>query len=179
MADYYNQYNQGSNMPNANAAENLNSAYSSAKKMNRQTLFFWLIILVALIFIPQLNIFGDKTTSSLVFSQEGVEITMPDDASTVYTIDFTKVTEIHYYESIDYGTCIEGDTSGKCVYGTWENELFGQYIRCTSNRFDSCLAMCADGTWYVVNYESDNTTAELLEALVREFDSQGITVIHD
>jgi len=158
------------NEPNdrTNIGMSVSESYAHSKRNMSQSLLFLVVIAIAVVLLPQLRIFADKTMDALSFDAEKVVITFPNEEATEYTVYYADIDEIKYLESMDYGTQKDGGVSGKCAYGTWENTELGSYIRCSSTQVTGCIAMHAKDCWYVLNIESDNTTKSLCESITKQ-----------
>ena len=85
-------------------------------------------------------------------------------------ITYEEVTTIEYREELDYGTLIDGVDDGKEKSGQWENDELGQYLLCVNAKVKPCIILHTSEQIMVINYESQQSTQALYDALLEQID---------
>ena len=66
-------------------------------------------------------------------------------------------------DEFDPGTMISGGETRKLYWGTWKNDIWGEYTLCASKKIDNALLVTSsNGELLVLNYENEKTTEALL-----------------
>ena len=86
-------------------------------------------------------------------------------------VDYARVAVIEYRQEMDYGALIDGVDDGKEKSGRWENDEFGQYLLCVNAKVTPCIVLHAAEQTMVVNFESQQSTQALYDALVEQINS--------
>lgn len=120
-----------------------------------------------------LSIFMKPVRSTSCAAQEG-RILVTGRSGYELPVVYEKVTVIEYRGEIDYGTMIDGADDGKEKSGRWENDEFGQYLLCVNAKVEPCIVLHTEEQTMVINYESEQSTRALYDALVEQID----TVLH-
>ena len=87
------------------------------------------------------------------------------------SVDYEKVTAIEYRQEMDYGALIDGVDDGKEKSGRWENDELGQYLLCVNAKVEPCIVLRTAEQTMVVNFESQQSTRALYDALVEQINS--------
>lgn len=122
------------------------------------------------------------TVYYFVHPSEPQGLSFGDEAMTVaaegeppYTIEvrYDDIEDLEQAKDLDLGQCLEGGETKRCRYGLWENDAFGQYRLCVWTGLTQYVVLdTAEGT-VVCNYESDEATGSLYDALVKFLAERG------
>ena len=97
------------------------------------------------------------------FQDDSMTITGPD--KSICTVSYSGIQSIEVVESPDWGTCVDGNSSGSYRWGIWKNDVWGQYTMYTSTTADICILIRTDTQIIALSYESDEVTTGLMESL--------------
>lgn len=86
-------------------------------------------------------------------------------------IVYQEVTRIEYREELDYGSLLDGVGDGKEKSGQWENDEFGQYLLCVNAKVKPCIVLHTAEQTMVINFESQQSTRALYDALVEQINA--------
>lgn len=129
-----------------------------SKKLN----YFLPVIIIVIVGIVSLLRGGGQM--GLDIGDDAMTVTSPDEFS--FTVAFDEIGSMELVELTDPGTMLSGDENSGFSWGTWENEAWGQYSRCTCKKADQAILITTlDDAHMVFSFESDDTTASLLDAL--------------
>lgn len=78
-----------------------------------------------------------------------------------YEIPLDAINELSYVEEAEYP-----EESKSILHGTYSNERWGEYILCVNGKVPACIVMETERGTYVFNYDNENTTKALYEALL-------------
>ena len=121
--------------------------------------FIWLIIIVIAFSI--FSAVRSGTHTYLDLDENTLTVIAPEGFS--YVLDYDDFTGIELIDKFEPGTMVSGGDTRKYQWGTWENEIWGEYTLCVSKRIDNALLIShSDGETLVLNYESNKTTESLL-----------------
>lgn len=124
----------------------------------------WLVIILAAFTIY--SFVSGGTSTYLSFEGDAITVTAPESYS--YAVNYDDIADVTLVDEFDAGTAVSGSENRSYYWGAWENDVWGEYTLCASKKIDNALVItCTDGSRLVVNYESESTTASLLE-LVNE-----------
>lgn len=119
----------------------------------------WIVIVIAAFSI--FSVMRGGTSTYLDFGDEAVTLSAPENYS--YVLNYDDITGLELVDEFDPGTMISGGETRRYRWGTWENDVWGQYTLCSSKRIDCALIVTlTSGETLVLNYESDKTTDALL-----------------
>ena len=122
--------------------------------------FIWLIIVVIAFSI--FSSVRSGTYTYLDLDEDTLTVIAPKGFS--YVVDYDDFTGIELIDEFEPGTMVSGGETRKYQWGTWNNELWGEYTLCVSKRIDNALLIShSDGKTLVLNYESSKTTESLLD----------------
>lgn len=127
------------------------------------------IIFIILIFVAATlyYVLHPSSPSGLSFGDDAMTVTVAGDEPYVLEVPYDGIRDLERASGLDLGRCLEGGDTEKCRYGLWENETFGQYRLCAWAGITEYVVLdTADGT-VVCNYESDEATGSLYDALVK------------
>lgn len=86
-------------------------------------------------------------------------------------VTYEEVTAIEYLKEMDYGNLIDGVDDGKEKSGRWENDELGQYLLCVNAKVKPCIVLRTNEQTLVINYESEQSTRALYDALLEQINS--------
>lgn len=102
------------------------------------------------------------TSTHLDFGEDKLTITAPENYT--YDVEYDEIQNIEFVDEFEPGIMVSGGETRKYQWGTWKNELWGEYTLCVSKQIDNALLIShSDGELLVLNYESDKTTETLLD----------------
>ncbi len=91
--------------------------------------------------------------------------TAGEDESFLLQVPYEDIESLEQRSGLFLGQCLDGAATERCSYGLWENDEFGPYRLCVWAGITEFLVIrTTDGT-VVCNYESDEATGSLCEAL--------------
>lgn len=124
----------------------------------------WLVVILAAFTIYSFASGG--TSTYLSFEGDAITVTAPE--SYTHAVNYDDIADVSLVDEFDAGTAVSGSENRRYYWGTWENNVWGEYTLCASKKIDNALVITTtSGDHLVVNYESESTTASLLE-LVNE-----------
>ena len=132
------------------------------KHTGRNILVAVVILIIAFLIAP----FRNGESVDLNVTGNSLTVSGPEDFS--FTVDVDQIDRIELVELTDMGTAAEDGGETKSLYwGNWENDAWGRYTLCVSKRSDTAILITTvDDRRYVFNYESDETTMEMRQALL-------------
>ena len=81
-----------------------------------------------------------------------------------FTVDYDQVADLELVELTDPGTLLSGGENRSYFWGSWENEAWGAYTLCASQKIDTAIRLTTrDGESLVFNYQDDDTTKSMLQ----------------
>lgn len=120
----------------------------------------WLVVILVAFTI--FSTVRGGTSTYLDFGEEKLTVTAPENYT--YVVDYNDINTIELVNKFDPGTMVSGGETRKYQWGTWKNEVWGEYSLCASKQIDSILLIShSDGELLAVNFESTETTTSLLE----------------
>lgn len=122
-----------------------------------------LVILVIMIVISIVSFLQGENAVGFDWTETRVQVTDPGGA--VYAIAYEDITELELMEHPNYGNCITGGETVSWLYGSWENEIWGQYTLCSSTAPSLCIVMHTAEQVYVLSYESNDITSALYDSI--------------
>ena len=125
------------------------------------TIALWIAVFAAL------SMFMKPVRSTSCVAQEG-RLLVTGRSGYELPVIYEKVTIIEYREEIDFGTLIDGVDDGKEKSGRWKNDEFGQYLLCVNAKVNPCIVLHTEEQTIVINYESQQSTQALYDALVEQ-----------
>lgn len=136
-----------------------------AERQNRywKKNYLWTIAILAVVIVV-----GLFRESGFVVTpgDDALVITMPEGESIV--VPYGDVESVAMEERPDYGECLQGSDSGKTLYGTWKNDLWGEYTLCVGEENEDCVVLAADGKTVVFSGNSDAETEQLYQYLLEQ-----------
>ena len=90
-------------------------------------------------------------------------------------ITYAEMESITFVEQADYGEPVDGLTTGvfaKHMEGTFRSEMFGEYTVCGDPKIVCAIRIQTAENVYVINMESDESTARLYEAMIERVKSE-------
>ena len=131
---------------------------------------FVILILAAVLFY----IFsGGSVGVSLDFGEESLTVSA---SNYDWSIPYDQIESLELAPLPDMGTLIDGVEKRNLCCGTWENEIWGEYILCLNPKIDSCIMITTDnGDIYVLNYENQEATQQLHKMFTELLHSKRLT----
>ena len=124
------------------------------------------LVVVALLLVDMLNtIFHGDSGGKGDISFTDRQITFSDASGGEVVIPYADVISLVLLEAPDYGEPLEGCLRDNLRLGTWESGELGVYIAHTDTGIGNCLCIETVDHTYAINYESDETTALLVDEL--------------
>lgn len=136
------------------------------------------VLIVAIIFVgvTAFSLFRGGKPMELAFNDDEMTITGPDGAPFVVTIPYQDIQSVSESGTLELGIQLEGLDTGRCRFGTWRNDAYGDYTLCASPRISSYIVLeTADGV-VAFNYESADSTHHLYLAFVDLLRDRGVEV---
>lgn len=139
-------------------------------KKNPRLNYFGNIFLVVVV-VAVLSLFMKRSnTISLQVVDNGMTITMA--SGYTETVSWDTLNSVEERETLDLGTLVEGTDTKKEQSGVWENTEFGAYSLCSDATVHCYLVLHTEDGIVVLNYESDESTRSLGEAIVDVLESE-------
>ncbi|MCD7863644.1 MAG: hypothetical protein LUG61_09125 [Lachnospiraceae bacterium] len=133
----------------------------------QKTLLQFLMLIAFILLVSAVTRYIDYggVGGNITFSEAGVQLEIPD--GTVYDFAYSDILDISL-ETMpdDLGTCINGDQARALYCGIWENETWGTCILYLDPTLSSVIVMEIPDQTIVINYESDDTTEGLYQAIL-------------
>ena len=122
-----------------------------------------LFAIVGLVIIVMMcrYLFGEWTDSiSVSFGDASVEFSYGEEES--IAVAYEDITGLTLVTVEDYGTAgIDGIDDGTYAFGEFHNDEYGDYTAVLLFSVSQAILIETEGTVYLFNYESENTTEEL------------------
>lgn len=129
----------------------------NSKKVN------YLLSIIIIIAVLIIALMRGNSNISPNFGDNSLTVYAPKEFS--FSVTYDEISSIALVEFTDPGNMLSGGTNRNCSWGVWENEAWGQYVRCTVQKADTAiLVTTVDNTHLIFSYEDDETTAALLQA---------------
>lgn len=142
-----------------------------AKEHQKRWLLTCLVIILAVVLLPNLSLFRDASQNAMTWSPDKLTVTDPD--GTVTELPFDTVTGVSLVEGVSPGKCISGGVEDRCRYGLWETEALGKCRFLTNITVDSCIILETDNIPWIINFESQENTKALYESVLETLTSGG------
>lgn len=121
--------------------------------------FIFPLLLVAAVLIYSLS--GNSIGIQLDFGEDTLTVSAMDQD---WPIPYNSIASLELVTLPDLGTMTEGTEKRTLQCGTWQNETWGEYSLCVDPRIIQGLVITQnDGSVFLLNYESDESTAALWE----------------
>ena len=123
--------------------------------------------LIFILLIPALVLFyvfsGGSMGISLDFGEDALILSASDHD---WTIPYDQIEALELADLPETGTLLNGAEKRNLCFGTWENDIWGEYTLCIDPRIRRCIVItAADDSHYVLNYESAEATEELMKLI--------------
>ena len=142
------------------------------KRNNNLNLIIMAVIFIGFILYSLIGK-GKGAGAGLRFIDDGLVITDSEGKETVIT--YAEMESITFVEQADYGEPVDGLTTGvfaKHMEGTFRSEMFGEYTVCGDPKIVCAIRIQTAENVYVINMESDESTARLYEAMIERVKSE-------
>jgi hypothetical protein len=130
--------------------------------MKKRKVFIYMIAWIAVVAVLSLGMKPVRNTDCEVFDggllvtgQSGYEL----------SVDFASIEAVEYRAEIDYGNLMEGIDNSKEKSGKWENDELKDYCMCVNAKVESCIILYMSEQTIVINYESEDSTKALYDAI--------------
>jgi hypothetical protein len=134
----------------------------SKKDFNRKRKIALLITLGILLIVTLYSYFNVKNDFSLAANKDSVTLTAPSGTSSI-KVFYKDIQSIEIVEDFEPGTCISGEETSKYAYGTWKNDLLGEYTLMITKEITHCVIVKTMSQTIVFNYEKNKTTDDLAD----------------
>ena len=135
-----------------------------SNKVLKMTLQMLVIVLIFVLINSLYTLYyGKNTSADIAFT--GEQISYHDADETEVVIPYGDILSIELLTAPDYGEPTGGAVVNKTRLGAWHSEQLGDYQTHTSTLVEDCLLIKTADTTYAVNYENNETTAQLLEEI--------------
>lgn len=129
-----------------------------------------LLILVVGVLIYSLS--GNSIGIHPDFGEESLTVSASD---LDWVIPYDQIAAIELTELNDTGMMSEGVNKKNLQCGTWTNDLWGEYTLCVNPKLSQCIVLTQkNGSIFVLNYESDESTAALCDMFTELLESKHI-----
>lgn len=136
----------------------------------KNTIFLLLLAAIVLIYTftgGSIGIYPDFGEDSLTVSASSWD----------WTIPYDQIASLELAQLPDKGTMRDGIDKAKLQCGDWENDTWGSYTLCVVPKVEACIVVTQiDGSIFVMNYESEESTAELYNMFTQLLQSKGISL---
>ena len=102
--------------------------------------------------------FGGSVGISLDFGAEDLTVSVEKQD---WSIPCEQIVSLKLTEAEEFGILPEGSENRTLHYGTYENEVWGQYHLCIDPRIESCIVIETNSGFFVLNYENEESTQQL------------------
>lgn len=123
------------------------------------------VVVILLIVNTLYTIYRGGNASDPMISFTENQISFADASGEEIVIDYSDVVSMELLDSPDYGEPAGGTTENSIRLGTWKSSQLGTYVTHTSTRIENCILIRTSDRTYAINYESEETTALLLDEL--------------
>ena len=128
--------------------------------VSRKDLVFGILIFAIVI---AMSFYDAANKISVKFQETAVDI-----QSKKYSmnIPYDMIVSAELIENAEPGTVVKGFDDMSIRTGTWNNDLWGEYVVCMVPKVDAIAVTLEDGRIFVFNRLDDETTAEVYETLL-------------
>lgn len=130
------------------------------KKLFKSPIGFTLILIIAVILIQSVT-----GRSTLLLDLAGDEIRLLVGEEYALSIPYSAIDSIELLEMPKLEEKISGGETRSARYGVYRIEPWGECEVCVAEDCKLCLMICAQGKPYLINYESEETTENLANAI--------------
>jgi len=123
------------------------------------------VIVILLIVSALYTLYRGGNISDPAISFTESQISFSDASGEEIVIEYSDVVSMELLNSPDYGEPAGGAIENNIRLGTWKSEHLGTYIAHASTKIESCILIRTSSSTYAINYESEETTALLLDEL--------------
>ena len=137
----------------------------------KNLIFIVLILAMVLFYVFS----GGSVGISLDYGEESLILSAADRD---WLIPYDQIESLELAEHPNTGTLIDGVQKCTLHWGTWRNDLWGEYTLCIDPRIDSCIVITMkNGGIYVLNYENDGSTKQLHQMFSDLLQSKGFLTV--
>ena len=120
----------------------------------RNTFLTLLIPLLILLYI----FFGGSVGISLDFGEDALAISAEKQD---WNIPYDRIISLGLADVENFGTLLNGTEKRALHYGSYENDVWGQYNLCIDPRIETCIVIETSNGFFVLNYENEESTQQL------------------
>lgn len=136
------------------------------EELKRQRRYWKRDLICSLVVVAVVLVISLFRGSAPVISPGEFQLTVQAPDGQISYADYAEVTAVSLLDTADYGTCLEGESTGRYFYGSWENEAWGEYDLCVYAKVPVCLVIeSGSAGTLVVNCSSAEETEQLFELL--------------
>lgn len=121
-------------------------------------------ILVLITIIVAASRIREKSSYEISFHEDQLVISGPAGTDAI-TADYQSIRSVVLLESYQAGNMISGISQRGLFYGRFENEAYGEYFLCAAPSIKNSIEIRTDSEIILFNYESEEVTASLSQAL--------------
>lgn len=130
-----------------------------------------ILIISIVVIVAAYSLMGGGGRTDLDIGEDRLSVSYKDFS---FTVDYKYVTTIELVEVSDFGEPLGGGSDKACRWGTWENEVWGEYNQYTiAGTSNAVLLRLHDGGVFLLSYESGETTEMLSELLYEMLSTHG------
>ncbi|MBQ8359489.1 MAG: hypothetical protein IJX37_06230 [Oscillospiraceae bacterium] len=136
----------------------------------KQKNIFLILIILAMVLIYTLS--GGSVGISLDFGEDALSVSA---ANMDWNLSYDQIADMKLTELSNVGFMVEGIDKGSLQCGTWQNEIWNEYTLCICPKLSQCIVLTQnDGSIFVLNYESDESTAALYNMFTELLQSKNL-----
>ncbi len=122
---------------------------------------------------------GEDSAVDLQFEDAQMSINGPSGAPGPVTLDYADILSVSLRDGLELGVFESGLDTETCRFGVWRGGDLGSYTLCACPAASEYIVLeTAEGT-VVFNYQDDDATEHLYEALLELLESKGLEVSAD
>lgn len=136
------------------------------EELKRQKRYWKRDLICSLVVVAVVLVISLFRGNAPVISPGETQLTVQAPDGQVSYADYAEVTAVSLLDGADYGTCLEGESTGRYLYGSWESAAWGRYTLCVYAKVPACLVIeSGSAGTLVVNCSSEEETNQLYELL--------------
>lgn len=128
----------------------------------RNIIFIIIVVVIATVF----SLVNHSTPVTYDFGEDSFTLTGDKEAPYSVTVRYEGVRSIDQVSGLDLGTPLDGGDTGKCQYGVWQNDAYGEYRLCAWSKVTEYIVLDTAGGIIVCNFEDNASTKGLYDGMV-------------
>ncbi len=140
-------------------------------KRSRKSRLISLVVLMAILVGYTLWRSGGADTLRMKWDEDSLTVTDPAGGS--YTLSYGDILSVEFRGDWDNGECVDGGSTRFYHYGTWRNELVGEYRLYAAVGLNGYMVLTTESETVAISYESDETTRALTDSIVQLLAERG------